>query len=139
MTVTTQQIREIQASLSGRSPQWVQQGGAAITSANGVPSGASAGVSVLNSVDLSAIFTTVAIVKGASVTDYAGRWWGYNPALGSGTWGLLDNSSRTGLTTSWQQQIASGSITRVYFELTAITDSGSDGVGAWVGPCDPSA
>lgn len=139
MTVTTQEIREIQASLSGRAPQWVQQGGAAITSVNGAPSTSTDGVSVLNSVSLSAIFTTVAIIKGASVTDYAGRWWGYNPALGSGEWGLLDNSTRTGLTTNWQQQIASGSITRVYFEMTAITDTGSDGVSAYVGPCDPSA
>lgn len=134
MTVTTAEIREIQAGLAARNPVWqTTPTPAAITTPNGEPSGTSAGWSVQTSSGQSAVYTGLAVIKGANVTAYSVRWWGYYPGLAA--WATLDGSARDGLDASWSQVIPSGLVARVYCEVTAVT--GSDGVTPHVGPCDP--
>lgn len=134
MPVTTAEIREIQAALSARDPVFVNQESANITTPNGIPSGSAAGVSVLVSSGEPAIFSVLKVRKGASVTSYDLKWWLYD-----GTdWTAPDGGAFTGLTDSWSQLIPTGPVQRVYCEITAITDGGSDGVMPVIGPCDPA-
>lgn len=135
MPVETEAIRAIQVELSARNPVPVSQG--TITAANGAPSAASDGVAVLVSSGKAALFSFLTVEKGASVTSYDIAWWGYHAPRDA--WLELDNSERTGLEQSWGQLVPTGPITRLYCEVTSITDSGSDGVEPVIAPCDSVA
>ena len=140
MPVTIEEIREIQAGLSGRNPLPEAQG--TLTAPNGDPNSApepsEAGVSVLVSSGKSAIFTLLSVEKGASVTSYTIRWWGYVPARAR--WGALDDGDRADLERDFLQIVPSGPITRIYCELVAIVDGGAgDGVTPVISPCDAAS
>ena len=136
MTVTTAEIREIQAGLAARNPVWqTSPAPVAITTPNGEPSGTSAGWPVQISSGQSAVYSAIAVIKGANVTAYSIRWWGYYQGLAK--WATLDGGAREDLDASWSQAIPTGLVTRVYCEVTAV--AGSDGVTPHVGPCDPGA
>lgn len=134
MAITTEQIREIQGGLAARNPQW-GTAPAALTAPNSAPSSASDGVDITISSGESALYTALAVVMGASVTAYEIRWWAYYAEIA--TWCVMGGSERS-LGTSWTELIPSGPVSRLYCELTALTDGGSDGVVVRVGPCDPA-
>lgn len=133
---TTAEIREIQVGLAARNPVWqTSPAPTAITAPNGEPSGTSDGWAVQTSTGESAVYTALAVVKGANVTAYSIRWWGYHQGLAA--WCELDGGERADLERNWTQIVPSGPLTRIYCEVLAVT--GSDGVTPHVGPCDPGA
>lgn len=140
MAVRTEDIRAIQVELSARNPVPVAQD--TLTAVNGDPNDAATpadeGVSVKGASGRSTVYTRISVEKGASVTSYDIRWWGY--AAGRGRWGLLPNSASSGLDTDYLEFIPTGPIDRLYCELTAITDSGAgDGVVPVIAPCDTAS
>ena len=141
MAVTTEQIREIQAGLSARNPVFMGRVSAAITAPSAAPGSATDGFAIDDiSSGEPAIYTVVAALKGASVTSYDVQWWGYYPDLDGGTWATLGaGSAVTGLTQTYSEQVPSGAVTRIYGQITGLTDGGADGVRYAVGPCDPGA
>lgn len=120
-------IRTIQAQLSGRGPAFVQQGDATISAPNGVPSGVADGVSVLDATNQPAVVTEVVIIPDTA-TAFDVRFWGYHATLG--TWTLLEGGSYS-LTVAWSQRLLTGSLSRLYVEVTA-TDGDLD---VHIGPC----
>lgn len=142
MAVTTEQIREIQAGLSARDPVFTDRVSDAIVATTSAPSGASAGYAINDiSSGESAVYSVLAILLGASVTSCDVQWWGYYPGLDGGTWATLGaGSALTGLTKTYSELVPTGSVTRLYAQITALTDGGGgDGVRYAVGPCDPGA
>lgn len=131
---TSADIRNIQAGLSARRPNW-KPAVAAITTPNTKPTGTSAGNDVLVSSGDSAVYTTLAVVKGGNVTSFAIRWWGYYAGLAE--WCLIPGSTAEDLTENWTQLIPSGPFDRVYCQVTAV--NGSDGVVPRVGVCEGSS
>lgn len=146
MTITTEQIRNIQGGLGAQAPAWdrAESGvtpaagasGVAITAPNGVPSGATAGSWLVISTGEVGIYTALA-VKAVSLTTATIRWWGYYDGAAQGVagvtgWYLLDASEAT-ITTSWTQLIPTGPISRLYCEVTAITGTS---VTPYIGPSD---
>lgn len=141
MAVTTEQIREIQAGLSARNPVFTGRVSSAITAPSAAPSSATDGYQIDDiSSGESAVYSVLAVIKGASVTSYDVQWWGYYPGLEGGTWATLGAGSEiTGLTQTYSELVPTGSVTRIYAQITGLTDSGSNGVRYAVGPCDPGA
>lgn len=136
MTVTTTDIRAIQAQLSGRNPVLEQQGGALITAANSPPASASAGVSVVLSSGQSALVSVYTILPSdSSVTAWTGRWWGYY--AGAAIWAPLRNGDVDSTTAPAGEtdSLPSGPLSRLYFEVLTITAGASQGLDVRVGPC----
>lgn len=146
MTITTEQIRNIQGGLGAQVPAWDRaesgitpgQGasGVAITTTNGVPTTATQGSPVAVSTGQSGIYTALA-VKGDTLTTATLRWWAYYDGASQGVtgvtgWYLLDASERT-ITTDWTQLIPTGPVTRLYCEVTALTGTS---VTPYMGPSD---
>lgn len=133
------EIRAIQAGLSARGMVWTAQG-AAITADNGEPSGSSAGVDVRTSSGKSAVISSLWVKKGASVTSYGVRVWGYatEPDGATKSWAVLGELAFAGQTVSKKEMFPSGSEERIYLEIFDLVDSGSDGVLCYVGHADPS-
>lgn len=146
MTITTEQIRNIQGGLGAQDPAWdrAESGvtptagaaGVAITAINGVPSGATAGSPVVVSTGDSGVYTALAL-KADALTTADVRWWAYYDGASQGVtgvtgWYLLDGSERT-IATSWTQLIPTGPVSRLYCEVTAITGTS---VTPYIGPSD---
>lgn len=136
MTTSIERIRTIQTSTATQRPDFVRQGGAAITSPNGRPTLATDGVPVADASGASAVTSALFVERGDDVTAYTIRWWGYyaSGAVG-GKWATLGAGSLlSGLTESYSEIIPSGPVTRIYCELVAIT--GTDGISPYIGPAE---
>lgn len=146
MTVTTEQIRNIQAGLGAQAPQWDRSedgvtpaagaSGVAITTANSAPTTATQGSPVTVSTGASGVYSALAL-KAVSLTTADVRFWGYYDGAASGIggvtgWYLLAGSGVT-ITTSWTQLVPTGPVSRLYCEVTAITGTS---VTPYFGPCD---
>jgi hypothetical protein len=145
MTVTTEQIRNIQAGLGAQEPQWDRSengvapaagaSGVAITATNGVPTTATQGSPVTVGTGASGVYSALAL-KAVSLTTASVRFWGYYDGAASGIggvtgWYLLAGSEQV-ITTSWTQLVPTGPVSRVYCEVTAITGTS---VTPYFGPC----
>jgi hypothetical protein len=141
MTITTEQIRNIQGGLGAQRPSWDRSepgvtpaagaAGVPIYAPNSEPSGASAGSPLAVSTGESGVYTTLLVDIPGTLTSVDLRWWGYYDGIAK--WGLLDGSERT-ITTRWTQLIPSGPISRLYCEVTALTGAGA--VTPYMGPSD---
>lgn len=136
MATSIERIRTIQTSTATQRPDFVRQGVAPITAPNSRPTLASDGVPVADASGASAVTSCLFVERGADVTAYTIRWWGYyaSGAIG-GKWGTLGaGSTLTDLTESYSEVIPTGPVARVYCELIAIT--GTDGISPYVGPAE---
>jgi hypothetical protein len=136
MTITTAEIRGIQAGLSGRDPQLEQQGSGPIDAANSPPSGATAGVDVTLADGKSALQSVyVVLPSDSSVTAWTARWWGYY--AGIETWAPLRGGdvSSTDNPAGETEVLPTGPLSRLYLELLTLTAGASQGLVVYVGPC----
>lgn len=149
MTVTTEQIRNIQAGLGAQEPQWdrsengVMPGagasGVLINSTSAPPTDATQGSPVTVGTGASGVYTLLTLKFTSLTTSADIRWWGYVDGAASGIadvtgWYLLDGSERA-LTNSWAQLVPTGPVSRLYCEVTALVLGGGTGVTPYIGPC----
>lgn len=130
MTTSTAESRQIQGQISNRNPAMTAQG-APVDAPTAVPTTLTDGVSLLDNTSRSAVKTVLALqlIDATSVDIVV---WGY--IYGPG-WAALEGGARSGITASWSQVFASGSLTRAYIQVTA-----TDGeVQPWIGPCGVDA
>lgn len=132
------EIRAIQAGLSARGMVWTAQS-VAVVADNGAPSGSVAGVDVRTSSGKPAVLSSLWVKKGASVTSYGVRVWGYatEPDGATKSWAVLGELEFAGQTMSKKEMFPTGSEERIYLEIFDLVDSGSDGVLPFVGYADP--
>ena len=146
MTITTEQIRNIQGGLGAQAPSWDRSedgvpptagaSNVAITTPNGAPTTAQQGSPLIVSTGDSGIYTAIAL-KTVALTTADIRWWFYYDGAASGIAGVTGwyapEAGEFTIVRNWTQLLPTGPATRIYCEVVSITGTS---VTPYIGPSD---